>query len=79
MKTIKTSQWETMARNDKVPGGKGDEAKEADVDPDQLSKGTEIELEHTNDRALAKEIAIDHLMEFPDYYDRLEKMEQDAK
>lgn len=41
----------------------------------QLEKGTEIEVEHTQDRGLAKEIALDHLWEYPDYYDRLEKVE----
>lgn len=41
----------------------------------QLVKGIEIEVEHTQDRALAKEIALDHLSEYPDYYDRLEKVE----
>ena len=44
---------------------------------DQLEKGTEIEKEHTLDDALAREIALDHLAELPDYYDRLEKMENE--
>jgi len=42
----------------------------------QLMKGIKVELEHTTDRAIAKEIALDHLNEFPDYYDRLEKVER---
>ena len=42
----------------------------------QLSKGIKAELEHTGDLALAREIALDHLNEFPDYYDRLEKVEK---
>ena len=37
-------------------------------DPDQLAIGTEIEYEHTNDRAKAEQIAKDHLDEYPDYY-----------
>ena len=41
----------------------------------QLKKGVTVELEHTKDRAKAKEIALDHLSEFPDYYDRLKKVE----
>lgn len=41
----------------------------------QLAKGIGVELEHTSDRATAKEIALDHLAEFPDYYDRLERAE----
>lgn len=42
----------------------------------QLVKGIKVEQEHTGDLALAKEIALDHLNEFPDYYDRLKKAEQ---
>lgn len=42
----------------------------------QLKKGTKIELEHTTDKKKAREIALDHLTEFPDYYDRLEKVEE---
>lgn len=42
----------------------------------QLLKGIKVELEHTDNVAMAKEIALDHLNEFPDYYDRLEKVEK---
>jgi hypothetical protein len=42
----------------------------------QLTMGIKAELEHTSDRAIAKEIALDHLNELPDYYDRLEKVEE---
>jgi hypothetical protein len=45
----------------------------------QLKKGVKIESEHTDDKEKAKEIAMDHISEFPDYYDRLEKMEKDAE
>lgn len=41
----------------------------------QLQKGIKVELEHTSDAVVAKEIALDHLKEFPDYYDRLETVE----
>ena len=41
----------------------------------QLAKGIRIEKEHTDDPATAKEIALDHLAEYPDYYDRLEQVE----
>lgn len=34
----------------------------------ELKIGTKIELEHTDSRKKAKEIAMDHLAEFPDYY-----------
>lgn len=42
----------------------------------QLYKGIEVEMEHTDDEEIAKEIAKDHLTEYPYYYDELEKMEK---
>ncbi len=53
--------------------------KEEDVDKGQLNKGIEIELEHTGDRDIAKQIALDHLSEISDYYTRLEALEEQAK
>lgn len=44
----------------------------------QIQKGIGVEMEHTNDKEKAKEIATDHVSEFADYYDRLEKMENKA-
>jgi len=58
-------------------------------DADQLRRGMDVELEHgtrdsltnvTNDDPLMiGKIALAHLNEFPDYYDRLEKMEREAE
>lgn len=45
----------------------------------QLEKGTKIEYEHTRNKAIARNIAINHLDEFPDYYKALEKMEKRLK
>lgn len=45
----------------------------------ELRKGKKIELEHTNNQTKATEIAMDHLIEFPDYYTRLEKLEKEAQ
>lgn len=42
----------------------------------ELAKGIKVELEHTSDLATAREIALDHLAEFPDYYTRLERVEK---
>ena len=42
----------------------------------QLKKGIEIEMEHTNDKNIAKEISMDHLWEDPNYYDKLETIEE---
>jgi hypothetical protein len=45
----------------------------------QLEMGIPIEHEHTKDKDLATDIALQHLDEIPDYYTRLKKMEADAK
>jgi hypothetical protein len=45
----------------------------------QLQAGIKIEREHTNDTHLAMSIALQHLDEIPDYYNRLKKMESGAK
>jgi hypothetical protein len=57
-------------------------------DVDQFRRGMEVELEHglqdpatdvTHDNLLVTgKIALAHLNEFPDYYVRLEKMEEEA-
>jgi len=58
-------------------------------DVEQYRMGMDVELEHgkrdphtnvTNDDLLVTgKIALAHLNEFPDYYDRLEKMENEAE
>lgn len=42
----------------------------------QLKKGQKVEREHSDKQNVAKEIALDHLGELPDYYDRLKKVEK---
>ena len=44
----------------------------------QIEKGIKVEKEHTDSEAEAKTIAMDHLVEIPDYYDRLLAMEKEA-
>ena len=41
----------------------------------QLSMGMKVEMEHTNNRKRAEEIAMDHLSENPNYYTKLKKVE----
>ena len=41
--------------------------------------GIKVEMEHTSNRAIAKEIAKDHLIEFSDYYTSLLEMEAALK
>lgn len=64
---------------DRMPGGIGDDTRPEDVDPHQLFMGVLVEFEHTHDPMTAMEIALDHLTEIPDYYDRLEEMEDGAR
>lgn len=45
----------------------------------ELKKGIKVEKEHTKDPAMAKEIALDHLSEFPFYYTGLSKLEKDLE
>lgn len=56
--------------------GKHRDRPDSDYDPEQLAMGIEVEMEHTDDPAVAKEIAKDHLEELPDYYTHLDKMEK---
>ena len=61
----------------------------APFDVEQFRSGMEVELEHglhdqaTNvtddDPVVTGKIALAHLNEFPDYYTRLERMEEEAK
>lgn len=51
---------------------------EEDVDPKELERGIEVELEHTNDRELAKMIALHHLDEDPKYYTNLKKVHKES-
>ena len=41
----------------------------------QFNKGIKVEMEHTDNKQMAKEIAMDHISEDPKYYDKLSKME----
>jgi hypothetical protein len=41
----------------------------------KLEQGIKVEMEHTNSKQKAKEIAMDHLFEDPKYYDKLKKIE----
>jgi DNA polymerase III epsilon subunit-like protein len=74
-----------MKLKDLIPGGVSDGksahdiANKHNVPLEQIQKqiqmGIKVEMEHTNDRAKAEEIARDHLMELPDYYDKLKAIE----
>lgn len=65
-------------RQEEVRGGlarkKG--LKASDVDPKKLAAGAKIEMEHTDDEKLARRIALDHLAEDINYYEKLKKVEK---
>lgn len=56
---------------DKIKGGLADKKNPQDFDQQTLMQGIHIELEHTGDIMIAMEIAMDHLAEDLDYYDKL--------
>jgi len=64
-----------VAITEKIPGGLADGKSPADFDPQAIAKGIKVELEHTDDKDMAREIAMDHLTEDPKYYEKLERME----
>lgn len=76
---------ESKSVEDQIPGGMADDLSAEDIAKkhkvsvgqieDQIEKGKKVEMEHTDDPDKAEEIAKDHLMEMPDYYDKLEKIE----
>lgn len=68
-----------MKKGEKLVGGKGDNRPDSDFCPVQLKAGIKVEMEHTSDRAKAKEIVKDHLTESKDYYEHLDKMEDKMK
>lgn len=63
---VKTYSPEQIAKKHKV---------ELDNILTQLKIGIEVEKEHSSDTNIAREIALDHLWELPDYYSRLKKVE----
>lgn len=78
-----------MANKDKLKGGFSDKMSAESIAKKhkisikdintQIKKGIKVEMEHVDDESLAREIALDHLFEIPDYYTRLDKMEKEAK
>jgi transcriptional regulator with XRE-family HTH domain len=78
--------WKDL-KEEEIPGGLAKGLTIADIAKmhkisvselnDYLKKGIEVELEHTTDKKIAKEIALDHLYEDPKYYEKLKKIEED--
>jgi len=86
---IRYPKLSEMVNEDKIKGGKADKmsvkdiADKFDVSVEKIEKeiemGIKVELEHTDSKRMAKEIAMDHLTEIPDYYTRLKKMEKEGE
>ncbi len=45
---------------------------------DAVSAGVQVESEHTDNPGVARQIAMDHVYEDPDYYTKLKKMENES-
>lgn len=61
---------------DKIKGGLADKKKPADFDTSALKQGKAVESEHTSDKTVAQEIAMDHLTEDKKYYKKLKEVEK---
>lgn len=67
-----------FSEEEDLVGGDGDDMSVKDIvkyhneDPKKIKReieiGTKIEMEHTNSKKIAKELAIDHIKEIPNYY-----------
>ncbi len=59
---------------DKIKGGLADNVPDGKFNLVSLLKGIKVEMEHTSDKEVAKEIAKDHLSEDPLYYQKLKSL-----
>jgi len=64
-----------LKKSDKMHGGLADKKSPKDFDRTALAEGQQVEMEHTDNAAVAREIAMDHLTEDPNYYKKLARME----
>lgn len=71
MRIIKSSKIK-----DNIKGGLADKKKPSDFDKKSLEEGLKIEMEHTDDKKIAREIAMDHLTEDKKYYKKLKRIEK---
>jgi uncharacterized alkaline shock family protein YloU len=62
-----------------IPEGAFSKLNSGKISEKELLKGAKVEMEHTKERKIAIAIALAHLDEMPDYYQRLAKMEREGK
>ena len=65
LRKIKLGAWVDGEWKDILMGGEADEHTPDDFEQEALEEGAEIEMEHTDDKEVATEIAMDHLTELP--------------
>ena len=85
MKINSNKRSKTILELDKIPGGLSDDdtvnslASYHDVPVElielMIDWGVKVEMEHTSDKKIAREIAMDHIKEDPVYYVKLKEME----
>jgi len=63
---------------ERIPGGLAAGMRPQDFDQVALRRGIMVEMEHTSDPLVAQEIAMDHLVEDSQYYDKLSLIENAA-
>jgi hypothetical protein len=61
-----------------LAGGVADGKAITAYDLDELLTGMKFEMEHTINRFIALELAMDHLERIPNYYSRLRRLEREA-
>jgi len=69
------SWFKKISKKSGLKGGLADDIPDSNFNQKELNDGISVELEHTDDRELSKDISKDHLEEFPEYYTELKKME----
>ncbi len=71
--------YKKSEKQESLHGGRADNESPSNYNKKDIEKGIKIEKEHTSNPNIAKEITIDHLSEFSNYYEELEKMEKKLK
>jgi len=85
----KLEAWKrSQMKEEKIPGGKAKGMTLADIAKyhklplkslqSKLEQGIKTEMEHTTDKSIAREIAMDHIYEDPNYYSKLKKIETEG-
>jgi hypothetical protein len=69
-------RWKCSKTEEKIPGGLASKKDIKKFPKELIEQGRKVEMEHTSDPAVAREIAADHLTEDRKYYDKLSEMEK---